>query len=184
MAEEEDKFKLGGTSLALDDDKEKGILSNNVYLEEEFLKPSYLVDEESPENNIIKENTNLNEETKTKQKPEEEYLFSATKLSFDEGDIKKQINELVVKSGEILYDESTLNDNKRKEDNSNTNQTKNEEMKREYENESINKIVITEQHGEEKNEKEIINEQTTEFKNFETDAEKNELMKIMVKNIW
>ena len=149
--EEEDEFKFGMSDLLWDDDKEEEKSSNKLFVEEEFLKPSDLLYEEESKNNILPEKIIINETNEIspeiryikykRQEPDEEYLFSPTKLLDDESKNLSDDDEYLFKPSELIDEESLEIFNKRRKESTNINPLKplnykNEENK----NEIINKI--------------------------------------------
>ena len=109
--EEEDEFKFGMSNLLWDDDKEEEKSSNKLFVEEEFLKPSDLLYEEESKNNILPEKIIINETNEIspeiryikykRQEPDEEYLFSPTKLLDDESKNVSDDDEYLFKPSEF-----------------------------------------------------------------------------------
>ena len=122
MEEEIDEIKFGSNKLLFEDDKEKeDNYSNNLSFNEEFLKPSKLLYEETSQDNNLPETKKIEEDSEIKiikfqrKVPEEE---SGTKLLIeDKNKIDSKKEEILFKSKEIKYEKILETSNKKREGN-------------------------------------------------------------------
>ena len=122
--EEEDEIKFGSSNLLFEDNIEKeDNYSNNLSFDEEFLKPSKLIYEETSEDNNPPETKNIEEKSEIRiikfqrKEPKEE---SGTKLLLEDknkNDSNKEEN--LFKPKIIEYEEPLETSNKRREGNTN-----------------------------------------------------------------
>ena len=174
MSEEE--FEFGMSHLLFDEEDEKEEKENkDLSFDEEFLKPSILLydDDDSryeiPKKIIKDEPAEIKLIKLKRQEPNEEYLFTATKLLLDDEDDLDNLNEPdddLFKPVELVYDEDPLEIfNKKREENISITPLKplilqNDIMKKEKDNKSLlekeESISNKEEIKDEKNKKEKI----------------------------
>ena len=172
MSEEE--FEFGMSHLLFDEEDEKEEKENkDLSFDEEFLKPSILLydDDDSryeiPKKIIKDEPAEIKLIKLKRQEPNEEYLFTATKLLLDDEDDLDNLNEPdddLFKPVELVYDEDPLEIfNKKREENISITPLKplilqNDIMKKEKDNKSLlekeESISNKEEIKDEKNKKE------------------------------
>ena len=125
---EEEEFEFGMSNLLFDEEDEKEEKEyNNLIIDEEFLKPSILLYDEDqsryelPKKIIKDEPAEIRLIKLKRQEPNEEYLFTGTKLLFDDEDDMDKMNEPdddLFKPVELVYDEDPLEVfNKKREEN-------------------------------------------------------------------
>ena len=121
---EEEEFEFGMSNLLFDEEDEKE--DNNLSFDEEFLRPSILLyDDEDPRYEIPKkiikdEPAEIRLIKLKREEPNEEYLFSGTKLLFedDELDNLNESDDYLFKPVDLVYDEDPLEVfNKKREEN-------------------------------------------------------------------
>jgi len=125
---EEEEFEFGMSNLLFDEEDEKEEKGdNNLIIDEEFLKPSILLYDEDqsryelPKKKINDEPAEIRLIKLKRQEPNEEYLFTGTKLLFDDEDDLDKFNETdddLIKPVDLVYDEDPLEVfNKKREEN-------------------------------------------------------------------
>jgi len=125
---EEEEFEFGMSNLLFDEEDEKEEKEyNNLIIDEEFLKPSILLYDEDqsryelPKKIIKDEPAEIRLIKLKRQEPNEEYLFTGTKLLLDDEDDFDKLNETdddLIKPVDLVYDEDPLEVfNKKREEN-------------------------------------------------------------------
>ena len=121
---EEEEFEFGMSNLLFDEEDEKE--DNNLSFDEEFLRPSILLyNDEDPRYEIPKkiikdEPAEIRLIKLKREEPNEEYLFSGTKLLFedDESDNLNESDDYLFKPVDLVFDEDPLEVfNKKREEN-------------------------------------------------------------------
>ena len=122
----DDELEFGMTKLIIDDEEEQDKHSD---FDEEFMKPTTLIDEEELPERTLPQKRKENESPeirliKLKRKePEEEYLFSQTKLDLDDDELDNESNddEYLFKPAELVYEDPLEIFNKKREQTQNLN---------------------------------------------------------------
>ena len=101
----DDEFKFGMTKLIIDDEEEQ---ENQSDFDEEFLKPTTLIYEEELPEHTLPQKRKENESPeirliKLKRKePEEEYLFSHTKLDLDDDELDNESMKMNIYLNQLI----------------------------------------------------------------------------------
>ena len=124
----DDELKFGMTKLIIDDEEEQ---ENHSDFDEEFLKPTTLIYEEELPEHILPQKRKENESPEIRliklrrKEPEEEYLFSHTKLDLDdELDNESNEDEYLFKPVDLVYEDPLEVFNKKREKTQNLNPLK------------------------------------------------------------
>ena len=128
--EEDDDYVFGVSKLLFEDDEEDK-KNYNLNDNEEFLRPSEIIfDEETkeflPQKKIKEESPEVRLIKLSREQPEEDYLFSGTKLIYDdEPDDIQEEDEYLFKPIDLIYDDDPLETfNKKREQRNNINPLK------------------------------------------------------------
>ena len=160
--EDDIEFEFGMTNLILDD-KDEDKASNNLIFEEEFLKPTKIVYDVEPEPWDLTQKKQDPPEIRfikfQRKEPNEESLFTATKLLYDdELDNSQGVDdEFLFKPVELLYEDPLEIFNKRREQTKNINPLKPVHFKEEKPEEEEIKIEIIERTKEDDIKEDIKN---------------------------
>ena len=199
--ESDNELEFGMANLILDDEEDKNKNSDSICFEEEFLKPTKLEYNEELQAAFLPKKKEESPEIKyikfQRKEPKEEYLFTPTKLLFDNefDDSKENEEEFLFKPTELIYKDPLEIFNQRREQTSNVNplkplnykdepkkeiikeeikeevkeEPKIEEIKEEIKEEKIEELKIEETKEEQKEEIKIKNEENKEQKNKQID---------------
>ena len=187
----DDELEFGMTKLIIDDEEEQDKHSD---FDEEFMKPTTLIDEEELPERTLPQKRKENESPEIRliklkrTEPEEEYLFSQTKLDLDDDELDNESNddEYLFKPAELVYEDPLEIFNKKREqtqnlnplellNNTSLNKEKDSNIKKDDEvkmEEKNNTIEIKEQNKEVKN-MEIKEPQEIENKKISTKIKAN-----------